>query len=237
MRRIIFVAFVVSLFCSCKFFGGKRVNGNGNVVTRDISVAEFNSIEAGSAMQIRIKQGPASVQLKTDENLQEYFTIKVDGKTLVIEQKSGYSLSSKEEIIVYISAPTFENLSVGGASKLISEGLITADEIELHGSGANRFDMELKASKVLADFSGSSTLNLKGSANDFVTDASGASKIYCLEFITQEADVDVSGASHAELAVEKELKVDASGASHVEYKGNANVKQNSSGASNVKKID
>ena len=218
-------------------FGGKKVRGNGKVVTQDRTVGEFTNIDVSGAIQVRITQAsPAALKITTDENLMEYVEVKVDGKTLVIQSKSGYNLDPSEEVTVFISAPAFNEINISGASNVIAEGSISGNEMSLHASGASEIKMEVKLLKLTSELSGASTLNLKGEAKEFFTDASGASKILCLDLNTENTELDLSGASNASITAEKELKIEASGASNVEYRGNANINQKSSGASNVKKI-
>lgn len=227
----------LTLFISCRFLGGERVSGNGNIVNVQRNVGSFNSIEAGGAVELRIKQEATnSVRIETDENLLEYLDVSIDGNTLVISTKKGYNLRPSREVIVYASAPRFVNLDISGASKLLSENTLTGDELEIGASGASEINLNVKVEKLQADLSGSSTMELKGEATRFTTEGSGASTIKCMDFITEETTLNLSGASNAEVTANKQLNIDASGASDVRYRGNANINQKSSGASSVKKI-
>lgn len=231
--------FVLALFVlsSCRFMGGEKIRGNGNIVSVQRNVGGFHSIDAGGAVELRIKQDAANaVKIETDENLQEYLDVFVDGNTLVIQTKKGYNLNPSEEIIVYASAPTFRNIGVSGASAVISEGALSGTDLEIDASGASEIMLNVEMQQVKANLSGASSLELKGKSDRFTTEASGSSKIRCLELTTEETTLDVSGATEAEVSANKKLTIEASGASNVNYRGNPNVNQNSSGASSVRKI-
>lgn len=237
MRILLIASAAALLFSSCRYFGGERIDGNGRVVTEQRNVGRFNSVDVGGALEVRVRQDAAtSVKIEADENLQQYLEAYTEGNTLTIRQKKGYNLDPSREIIIYVSAPAFEDLDVSGASKLIGETPLTGNELGLHASGASEMNLELKVSKLDTEVSGSSTMELKGSASRFYTEATGASKARCLELVTDEAKVDVSGASDAEVTANKQLDIEASGASHVRYRGNANINQKSSGASDVEKV-
>ncbi|HEX8315431.1 MAG TPA: head GIN domain-containing protein [Flavisolibacter sp.] len=237
MKHFLLACTAFFLLSSCTFLGGKKVRGNGNVVSQNRQVSSFTNLDVSGAVTVRLKQDAASgVRVETDDNLQEYLEVKVDGNTLHIRPRSGYNLDPSKDVIVYVSASKFNEIDLSGASNITSEGTITGDEIALHASGASEINMQLKVSKFTSELSGASTLKLAGNADKFSTDASGASKILCLDLTTQEANLDLSGASEAAVTAEKELNIDASGASNVEYRGNANINQKSSGASNVKKL-
>jgi hypothetical protein len=237
MKALLIVLTIVTLFTSCRFLGGERISGNGNIVNVQRNVGSFNSIEAGGAVEVRIKQDETnSVRVETDENLLEYLDISTDGNTLVIRTRQGFNLRPSRDVIVYATAPRFVNLDISGASKLIGQGTLSGDELELGASGASEVKLEVKVDKLQADLSGSSTLQVKGEATRFSTQGSGASEIKCMDLITEETTLDLSGASNAEVTANKQLTIDASGASDVRYRGNANINQKSSGASSVKKI-
>jgi hypothetical protein len=237
MKVLFFFLTTLILLNSCRFLGGEKVRGNGNVVNVQRNVGSFNSIEAGGAVTIRIKQDATPlVRVETDENLLEYLDIFTDGNTLMIRTKKGFNLDPSKEIVVYAAAPQFRNLDISGASQIISDNLISGGELELGASGSSTIDLEVKVSRLQADLSGASTLELKGTSERFNTEASGSSNIKCLNLATEETTLDLSGASNAEVSANKQLNVDASGASDVRYRGNANINQKSSGASSVQKI-
>lgn len=237
MKKLLLVFTAVVLLVSCRFLGGERIRGNGNIVTVQRNVGSFNSIEAGGAVEVRVKQDNANtVRVEADENLLEYLDVFTDGNTLVIQSKDGFNLDPSEDIIIYASAPRFANLDISGASKLISEGTLTGDEMEVGASGASEIRMDVKVEKLQAGLSGSSTMELRGEASHFVTEGSGASTIKAMDLNTEETTLDLSGSSNAEVTANKQLNVEASGASDVRYRGNANINQKSSGASSVKKI-
>lgn len=224
------------LISSCRFLGGERIRGNGNVTTSQRNVGNFNSVEANGAVEVHVKQDAAtSVKVETDENLSQYLDVFTEGNTLVIRPKKGFNLDPTNAVLVYVTAPTFKSLEANGATKLVGDGAYNGEELELSATGASEINMDVKVSKIKAEASGASTLALKGNVKDFSSQASGASHLRCRDLETDETTVDVSGASGAEVNVGKQLNVEASGASNVKYRGSAAVNQKSTGASSVEK--
>ena len=222
MIRFFASAFLfLTLFTACTYMGGKKIRGNGNVVTQAKTFSGFTEVEVGSAIHLYVKQDSAfSVKVEVDENLQQYIIIEQDGGTLRIKQKNNTSLDATGSIKVYVSAPLFKRLEASGACKIIGENLLGAtDEISLDINGASEGDFELKAPKVIADISGASNLKLRGKTKDFFLEGSGASHAKCFELLAENADVDVAGASSADVFASVSLKADASGASDIRYKG------------------
>ena len=236
MRIILFSFLVLIHFTACRFLGGERISGDGHVVSQQRNTTGFNSIDISGAMKVHIKQdATASVRVETDQNLMEYIEIFNDDNTLVIKQKNGVNLDPSKDIVIYVTAPLFKDIDVSGASHIIGDGPITAnDELGINVSGASDVNLEVNVPKLRSELSGSSHLNLKGKTALFSVKASGASGIKGYDLVTDNAELDLSGASDAEVNATEKLNVEASGASRVLYKGKPSISQNSSGASEVR---
>ena len=95
----------------------------------------------------------------------------------------------------------------------------------------------MKAPRISAEVSGASNITLAGETKDLRLEGSGASHFKCMDLLTENTKVGISGASSAEVFASVKLEVEASGASGVKYRGPASVSQDVSGASSVKKAD
>lgn len=234
--RLVFIALVSAIsFSSCHYIMGERIQGNGNVATREENVGSFNSLDVGGAIEVHIRQDQTpSVKIETDENLMEFLEVFTEGNTLVIRTRQGYNLDPSKGVVAYVSAPAYKNIEVSGASKLVGENTISGNgELNISASGASKITMEVDGQKLTGDASGASTVILKGQVSNIDVEASGASHINGYDLVTDDAIIGVSGASSAKITANKTLKADASGASSIRYKGNANVNQSTSGASSV----
>lgn len=237
--RVLLLAFVATiLFTSCQLFGGKRVNGNGNIITEDINAGSFNSIDVSGAVAVHIRQDAnPSVRIKTDENLLEYLDVEVKGNTLVIKTKNGFNLRPSKEVIVYATAPAFRDIEASGACNIISDNLISGSEaLDINASGATSINLQVTLPKLTTDVSGSGEVNLRGTAKEFNGSISGAGSIRAFELITEDTELDLSGAADAQITANQKLNVEVSGSGDVQYKGNASVNQRISGAGSVKKV-
>ncbi|MBO9682844.1 MAG: DUF2807 domain-containing protein [Flavisolibacter sp.] len=236
MRLLLIAIISTAIFSSCHYFMGERIYGDGHVATRDANVGSFSSVDVSGALEAHISQGTGNlVKIETDQNLLDLVEVFTDGNTLVARTRKGYNLQPSRKIIVYITAPEFKSIDVSGASKIFADNAISGNEMRLGASGASHISMEVNGGKISSDLSGASSLSLKGQATDFNLEASGASHSNCYELVAENAMIDVSGASSAEITANKNLRAEASGASHVRYKGNASVNSNTSGAGSVRK--
>jgi hypothetical protein len=126
MRNVFLLAAIIVTLSSCDMFGGKRVSGNGKIITQDRKVSSFSSIEASGSLKVHIRQdSSSSVRIETDENLMEYVEVHTEGNTLVIKEKDGFNLDPSKELIVYTSAPVYRSVDVSGSGGIISDNIIS----------------------------------------------------------------------------------------------------------------
>jgi hypothetical protein len=228
----------VILFSSCHFFG-RGIKGDGNVISQVRAISDFSSIDVSSAIDVYITQDAAfSVKVETDNNLQEYIEVYKEGGVLHIRQRSNTNLDPSRDTKVYVSAPMYQRLEASGACSIIGSNMISSTgTVDIDLTGASNASLDIKAPKVSAGLNGASKITLKGETKDLLIDGHGASHVNCFDLSSENAAVDVSGASSAEVFASVKLDAEASGASHVRYKGNPVVSKNESGAGSVEKAD
>jgi hypothetical protein len=238
--RFFFFAMLASstLLTSCHFFVGERVSGNGHVVSRQKETGNFSGVEVSGSVKVHVRQeSSASVKIETDENLLDFIEVFTEGNTLVIRTKQGYNLDPSKDIIAYVSAPEFKKLEISGQCDIVSDSPLSGnDELGLELSGQGDIQLEVNYPKIRSEISGQGSISLKGQATDFDAHVSGQGDVKCFELVTDNTQLDLSGASDVEVTANKQLDIEASGASTVHYKGNANVNQRTSGASSIKKV-
>ena len=69
-----------------------------------------------------------SVKIETDDNLMQYIDVYVEGNTLHIKSKTGYNLNPSKDIIAYVSAPAFKDISVSGSGDIIGDNAISGND-------------------------------------------------------------------------------------------------------------
>ena len=239
MKNVFLFTLVILVLASgCRGFGN-RESGSGHIISDTRSASGFHNIEVSGAIDVYLKQDSStSVKVEADDNLLQYVEVYTNNSTLVIKTRRGVWIRPTNKIKVYVSNPMYRELEVSGASSIHSENGISSNEsLHVGLSGASIAKLEFNAPRISVDLSGASNLTIRGRTKDFEAGASGASKIWCFDLLTENTDVEASGASSAEVYASVKLAGNASGASHIKYKGNAIPSISSSGASNVNKID
>ena len=240
MKKIALFSLIILLFASgCREMAGRRVRGSGHVIAENRTVSDFNNVNISGALDVYVKQDSvASVKVEADDNILEYIQVHSDGSTLEIYTENNIRLKPTNKIKVYISNPQYKEIQVSGASSIRCENEITsADAIDIGLSGASDGRLELNAPKISVHLTGASNTSIKGKTKDFEGSASGASEIRGFDLLSENANVDASGASHIEIFASVRINGQSSGASSVNYKGNAQSSVEKSGASSVNKKD
>src|SRR5678809_595218 len=240
MKKLALFSLVILVFASgCREIAGRRIRGSGHIITENRNETGFNNIDVSGAIDVYIRQdSTTSVKVEADDNTLEYIEVHTDGSTLEIHTENNIRLRPTHKIKVYVSNPEYKDLRVSGASSIHSENEITSpDAVHVDINGASEGTLEVNAPKVSVDLSGASNANIKGKTKDFEGGASGASEIRGFDLMTENADVNASGASHIEIYASVKITGEASGASSVNYKGNAQTSVEKSGASSVNKKD
>jgi hypothetical protein len=212
------------------------------IVTKKFKVANFKSIEIGSAFEIHVHKGNVySVSITGREKDFEDLEVTSSGGKLEIEYESNWNWgwsNNRSKMVVNITLPRLESGEFTGACKVDLSGFSDEEEMNLSFSGAAKGAVEgLRTDKLKIELSGASDLKITGQSDYLKVDASGASHLRALEFISRNVDVEASGASSAQLHVQKTLQVDASGASHVKYKGRPIIKKDLSGAASLHQVN
>jgi hypothetical protein len=218
--------------------GDERVGGSGRTVTEELDIRGFSRVNVSHAFQVEILRSSSfGVVVRVDENLQEYLEVEKRGDTLVVGLKpfKSYNLG-KSTLEAEVRMPDLRAVEASGASDLRIGGFSSGKDFEVDLSGASSLEGEISARDVRIKASGASRVRLQGRAEDLRLDASGASKLDLTDFPAGDADIELSGASEAEVELTGTLDINASGASRLYFGGNPTMGRfDLSGASSIKR--
>lgn len=207
----------------------------GGEYSREINAVDFREVSVGSAYRVFIRQEDQySIRIEGAEEAVN--TVEFDQQGDHISFRNSFSFFEETDgpVNIFISMPKLENLGLSGSSKARLEGW-KAEQLQFDLSGSAEGHFQGNAEKVSAELSGSSALRLEGKGSKLDADLSGSSALYALDFNTGKSNLDLSGASHAEVAAEEQLDVEASGSSQVSYRGNPSTNISKSRGSKVEK--
>jgi len=240
MRSLfIFTLAVLSLY-SCRFIGGKRVRGNGNVVTQDRPMSGFQGIESLGSFDVTIiPSSTSSVRVEVDENLQQYIETDVENNKLQIRTRKGYNLRPRGDINIEVYAPLLTSIETKGSGSISGKGLLDAqnNDVDLRVAGSGNIDVEMNASKIDGEIAGSGNLNIKGTARDFDGDVMGSGNIRAGKLKTENSKIEIAGSGNVEVFASNKLDVRVMGSGEVRHRGSAQVNTRIMGSGSVVKVD
>ena len=241
MKKTISVI-IVAVLLGGLLLTGCRIEGSGNIETREFNFSDFTKVEIGSAFNFEISRSDSyGISITMDDNMFEHIQITEEGETLKIGSTSKIALitivdfgtTTKKAVI---RMPQLTGLDISGASEGIVSGFESTEELEMDVSGASELSFrDLIASDVDIDVSGASHVLMAGSVRDMVAEASGASRIELMTLSAGDAELTLSGASHIEGNLNADnIDFDLSGASTALMRGSTgDIRVEASGASRV----
>ncbi len=204
----------------------------------------FRRVEVHSAIDVEMTHGSDySVEIAPDDC--DDIQITQDGETLKIRRPGyfgfGWWGNWGARLKVRITMPELNGVSAHGPSYARVQGFQGENELVMVAIGASRVKIQnvvagsfrgevTGASNITGDItaknegslmvSGASHVRLSGTAPKLSLKVYGASHAKMDEFVTTDADVHFSGASHGSFEVNGRLDANLSGASHLHYTGN-----------------
>lgn len=238
MKQLFFsitLALLAFVFQSCVYVDSQDDIPPRGEGTRTYDFRNFDELEMGDAFRVNVIAGSSfSVSAKGELNDLDDLDLFVEDGKLHARYRNGYR-NRREPMYIDITMPDIQSVNFSGAVKAKFVGFENLPGLDFELSGASKVEFEGSGREFKFDLSGASQLFLVGEGKYLDGDLSGASQLDAFELITQESDLELSGASSARVCVSEFLKVDASGASNVRYKGNPNVDKKMSGGSTVRK--
>lgn len=238
MRRNIMLA-VLAIFVTTSFVAAQedhknhrsdkdkpRIEGSGNVITRDVTVQSFDQLDVSGVFSVSLSQGSKEgVKIEADDNLQDLFEIKNEGSKLVVGMKKDMNFNSKKKMKVYITFKKLKSLELKTVGNVSSENDLSFDNLELDNKSVGSVSLKLNAQSLNIENKSVGNVKLEGKADKVTIKNNSVGSIQAANFVVQTMDIDNSGVGSAEVNAAKELKVKDSFLGKVVNKGAATAKR------------
>lgn len=241
--------------------GGKTIKGNGNIITRNFDVTDFNEISASLSATINFTIADNySCTVTTDENLFDYLEIEVYDKDLRLckpEKHKNVGLRATQ-FVIDVTAPSLENINLAGSGTfnvfsplnadmmevnlagsgdIVLKQTVTVQEIELNVAGSgDLLCNELIANKLDANVAGSGDIKVSnGSVSEAEASVAGSGDIV-LTCDIENLDANIAGSGDIKARVSGKLSYGIFGSGDIGYYGNPVVEGDKVGFSRVKRL-
>jgi hypothetical protein len=227
---------LVTAICTPYSFSQTK-KGNGNIMISEISVPAFDKIKctATSLVDVRFYASEEyRVVVNIDSNLYEYAEIYARNNVLNIGTQKGQKYKfTKFSIDVY--CPVLKGVSISGACSFEGIDKITGPAFAADISGYGKLKGKFECEYFSVTFSGSGRIAAAGICRDANISISGYGRFDGMEFETNNATVEISGAGKASIGVSDNLKANLSGFGKITYRGEPKINSKVSGFGRIKK--
>lgn len=216
----------------------KRVKGNGNVVTIERSVGEYDYVSLAGWFDVELIDGKeGELTLTGEENLLKYIETEVKDGKLTIKKERGVTLRPsnwKNSILVKVPVESIEGASLSGSGDVVGKTTLKAERFRTGISGSGDIVLDVEANDLKASMSGSGDITLSGRATNFEVSVSGSGDIKAYDLEADFVDAQVSGSADIKVTANQALKARVSGSGDISYKGNPKkIETKSSGSGDI----
>ena len=213
--------------------------------SREFRFTDFDDVAVSGAYRVVIRHADEySVRAYGSERALRDLNAESPGDELHLRpsRRGFFNFGTRDEarnrVLIVVEMPSLKQLNLSGAVQAKVTGFDSDDELSVDQSGASHLGFEGNCRSLALDMSGACSTNLRGRADRLEIDGSGVCQIQAGDFAVERADVELSGASKARVAVANALHTDLSGASQVDYSGSpSTVRNQKSGASRVRHVE
>ncbi len=240
MKNVFGLVLIALFTLSCNAQWGKKIKGNGNVVTIDRSVGEYDAVAVAGWFDVDIVNGrEGELSLQGEENLLEYIITEVKNGKLTIKVKKGYNLQSstwKRGILVTVPVEEINSVALSGSGDIIGKDVLRADDFSASMSGSGDINLSVEADYLKTVISGSGDIELSGKARDFDVTVSGSGDVDAFDLEADHVKANVSGSANIKVTANQSLTARVSGSGDILYKGDPDkVDSKASGSGDINK--
>ncbi len=204
----------------------KKVEGSGNVITRDVTVSPFTDLQVGGVFSVSLTQGDKeSVRIEAEDNLQEFVEVKNEGSKLVLSSKKNADYTTKKGIKVYVTFKSLKNMDLNAVGSISSTESLSFGDLKVRNSSVGSLDLKLSVTNIDVQNNSVGSVKLEGKANRAVIVNNGVGSIKASDFVVQDLDIDNQGVGSAEVNAAKTISVKDSFLGKVKNHGSATVKK------------
>lgn len=232
------VALCTVVFANAQW--GKRIKGNGNVVTIERSVGDYDGVALAGWFDVDLVSGnEGELTLEGESNLLEYIKTEVKNGTLLIKAEKGVNLRPStwgKGIRITVPVESVNSVTLSGSGDITGKTNLVSDDFNTRISGSGDVSLTVDAKSVDATLSGSGDINLTGKTTDLDIQVSGSGDVKAYELDAEFVSVAVSGSADVKVTANQSIDARVSGSGDISYRGNPKkINSKSSGSGDISK--
>lgn len=224
MKKLWTLSLILLTITATAQWGKKKVKGNGNVVTVERSVGEYDAIASAGWFDVVLVSGQeGEITLKGEENLLEYIETKVKNGKLIVKKEERVNLQSskwKNGIVVTIPVEEINAVSLAGSGDVICKTTLRTDRLNASLAGSGDVTLTVDTTDFKASLSGSGDMDFTGTTKNFEVSVAGSGDIEAFDLTADYVEASVAGSATLNITANEAIKARVSGSGDITYKGN-----------------
>lgn len=134
-------------------FAQNTIKGDGNIITKEISISDYDEISYVGKVNIEYEQSNASpfFKITIDENILSHLDIKVKGKTLIIQPKDekksfngkSYGLNLQPTVCeIKTNSRELKEISAVGGGEFVAKSPLKTDKLDISVAGSSTINFD-----------------------------------------------------------------------------------------------
>lgn len=263
-RKYLFII-CIFLISICGFAKNRTVEGNGKVITKEISITDYNSINLAGVTEFQYEQSDAAPYFKItiDENILPCLEIEVIGKTLQVGTKKEDSFTSYNirptVFKIKSNSKSLKELNAAGSGNFIVVSPLKIDKLEINqaGSGSVIFNKQVEGNKgefnlagsgsviinnikvesLSCSLAGSGEFQIKGTADRASYSVASSGEIKAFGCKVSKADCSIAGSGSIDVNTADRLDASVMGSGEIRYQGTPALSKSIMGSGEVKSVN
>ncbi len=227
--------FLIAPIAAMTALGGCIATAGGPTETRDYALSGFDSINAGSGIDVVLAQGPFAVKAEAPEGKLDSIVIEQSGRELKIGRKSDMTwFGSTGRYVVNVSAPAYASIAASGGADVDATSL-QSDVLALDASGGADINIQGARIGILqASTSGGGDIDLAGTCTSATVTANGGGNFDGEDFDCDTVTASASGGGDIDVGARTTATGNASAGGDVRFHGSpTNVTANKNAGGDV----
>jgi hypothetical protein len=242
---ITIIAISISLlFTSCINFIAEGIKGDGELITKAISISDFSKIKIETQTKIYYsqEQNAGNLEFTADENLWEYYDIYTEEDVLYIKLKGEYRRKIRlrpTKSLITVSSEQLEKITIVGSADFHFCNSFHSEQLRIGITGSGDIfakEHPVQIGNCSIDITGSGDVHLVGAIQKAEIKITGSGDVKALDCEISELEIKISGSGDVSASVTDKLDVRISGSGDVKYKGDPVISSSIAGAGKVKKL-
>jgi hypothetical protein len=243
------------------------VRGDGDLVTKEISVGDYSKIKAAKATSVEIVYTQSGdntpLTVTADRNILDRYDIRVESGELKILPLAEYDdrfMFNPTKFTVTTSSSALSRIDMAGGVVFTADSRLEGEELRIETAGSATVNLNdtvaigdikistagsatvnapaLEGRSFDCEIAGSGKINAGGNVEKASFDIAGSGKVKAFDLQVEEMGCDISGSGNIEISVSRTIRANIAGSGSIKYKGDPqDIRKDVAGSGSIKKVD